>query len=83
MTKPDRRMRPLGIAALDADIAGFFDALSHEWPIRFLEYRIGDRRAIRLVRKWLTAGVVEDGEVTATAAGTPQGAVVSPLLANI
>ncbi len=68
---------------LDADIAGFFDTLSHEWLIRFLEHRIGDRRVIRLIRKWLMAGVVEDGEVTATTAGTPQGAVVSPLLANI
>lgn len=68
---------------LDADIAGFFDTLSHDWLIRFLEYRIGDRRVIRLIRKWLMAGVVEDGEVTATTAGTPQGAVVSPLLANI
>ena len=68
---------------LDADIAGFFDTLSHQWLIRFLEDRIGDRRVIRLIRKWLMAGVVEDGEVTATTAGTPQGAVVSPLLANI
>lgn len=68
---------------LDADIAGFFDAVSHEWLIRFLEHRIGDARMVRLIRKWLRAGVMEDGVVTPTVAGTPQGAVVSPLLANI
>lgn len=68
---------------LDADIATFFDAVSHDWLIRFLEHRLGDARMIRLIRKWLRAGVMEDGVVTLTAAGTPQGAVVSPLLANI
>src|SRR5579862_717897 len=68
---------------LDADIAGFFDAVSHEWLVRFVEHRIGDRRVIRLIRKWLKAGVAEDGETTATLAGTPQGAVISPLLANV
>ena len=68
---------------LDADIAGFFDAVSHEWLLRFVEHRIGDRRVIRLIRKWLKAGVIEDGKVTASTVGTPQGAVVSPLLANI
>jgi RNA-directed DNA polymerase len=68
---------------LDADIAGFFDTVSHEWLIRFVEHRIGDRRVIRLIRKWLKAGVMEDGQVMATEAGTPQGAVISPLLANI
>ena len=68
---------------LDADIAGFFDAVSHEWLLRFVEHRIGDRRVIRLIRKWLKAGVMEDGQVKATEVGTPQGAVVSPLLANI
>jgi RNA-directed DNA polymerase len=68
---------------LDADIAGFFDAVSHDWLIRFVEHRIGDRRVVRLIRKWLRAGVIEDGRVVATEAGTPQGAVVSPLLANI
>ena len=67
----------------DADIAGFFDSVSHEWLIRFLEHRIGDPRMIRLISKWLKAGVMEDGVVTPTEAGTPQGAVVSPLLANI
>jgi len=68
---------------LDADIAGFFDAVSHEWLIRFVEHRIGDRRVVRLIRKWLKAGVTEDGEVTPGTVGTPQGAVVSPVLANI
>jgi RNA-directed DNA polymerase len=68
---------------LDADIAGFFDTVSHEWLIRFVEHRVGDRRAIRLIRKWLKAGVTEDGETMPTTMGTPQGAVISPLLANV
>ena len=69
---------------LDADIAGFFDAVDHEWLIRFVEHRIGDRRVIRLIRKWLKAGVIdEDGRTVPTYVGTPQGAVISPLLANI
>ena len=68
---------------LDADIAGFFDAVSHEWLIRFVEHRVGDRRVVRLIRKWLKAGVAEDGQVTPGEVGTPQGAVISPLLANI
>ena len=68
---------------LDADIAGFFDAVSHDWLIRFVEHRVGDRRVIRLIRKWLKAGVAEDGQVTPGQSGTPQGAVISPLLANI
>jgi len=69
---------------LDADIAGFFDTVSHEWLIEFVEHRIGDRRVIRLIRKWLKAGVTEeDGQTTPTQIGTPQGAVISPLLANI
>jgi RNA-directed DNA polymerase len=68
---------------VDADVAGFFDSVSHEWLVRFLEHRIGDQRVIRLIRKWLKAGVMEDGVVEPTEVGTPQGAVVSPLLANI
>ncbi|WP_348628498.1 MULTISPECIES: reverse transcriptase domain-containing protein [unclassified Mesorhizobium] len=68
---------------LDADIAGFFDAVSHDWLIRFVEHRIGDRRVIHLIRKWLKAGVMEDAVETPSEAGTPQGAVISPLLANI
>ena len=69
---------------LDADIRSFFDTVDHEWLIRFVEHRIGDRRVIRLIRKWLKAGVTEeDGETMPTVIGTPQGAVISPLLANI
>lgn len=68
---------------LDADIQGFFDAIDHEWLIQFLEHRIGDRRLLQLIRKWLRAGVSEDGEWSETTVGTPQGAVISPLLANV
>ncbi len=68
---------------LDADIKGFFDNISHDWLIRFAEHRIGDRRVLRLIRKWLKAGVVEEGVRQPVTKGTPQGAVVSPLLANI
>ena len=68
---------------LDADIRAFFDTVSQEWLIRFVEHRIGDRRIIRLIQKWLKAGVLEDGVVTVSDRGTGQGSVVSPLLANI
>ncbi len=68
---------------LDADIQGFFDSISQEWLVRFLEHRIGDERVIRLVRKWLKAGVLDDGILSVCDKGTPQGAVVSPLLANV
>jgi group II intron reverse transcriptase/maturase len=68
---------------LDADIRGFFDAIDHEWMLRFLEHRIADRRVLRQVRDWLKAGVLEDGKKTIPEAGTPQGGNVSPLLANI
>ena len=68
---------------LDADIRGFFDAIDHGWLVRFLEHRIADRRIIRLVKKWLHAGVLEDGAVHRVGEGTPQGGVISPLLANI
>ncbi len=68
---------------LDADIRSFFDTVSQEWLIRFLEHRVGDRRMIRLIQKWLKAGVLEDGIVTVSERGTGQGAVISPLLANI
>jgi len=68
---------------LDADIQAFFDRVSHDWLVRFVEHRVGDQRVIRLIRKWLKAGVSEDGETKATEVGTPQGAVISPLLANV
>jgi len=68
---------------LDADIAGFFDTVDHAHLIRFVEHRVGDRRVVRLIRKWLKVGVMEDGEVRPGKVGTPQGAVISPLLANI
>jgi RNA-directed DNA polymerase len=68
---------------LDADIRGFFDNMSHEWIERFIQHRIADPRMLRLIRKWLRAGVSEDGEWSETKIGTPQGAVVSPLLANV
>ena len=68
---------------LDADIRSFFDTVSHDWLIRFVEHRVGDKRIIRLIRKWLKAGVLEDGIVSISEKGTAQGAVISPLLANI
>src|SRR5262245_5837884 len=68
---------------LDADIRSLFDTVNQEWLIRFVEHRIGDRRIIRLIRKWLQAGVMENGVVTVSEQGTGQGAVISPLLANI
>jgi group II intron reverse transcriptase/maturase len=68
---------------LDADIQNFFGAVSQEWLVRFVEHRIGDKRIIRLIRKWLKAGILEDGIVTVDDRGTGQGSVISPLLANI
>ena len=68
---------------LDADIRGFFDNLSHEWAMKFVEHRVADRRILRLIQKWLKAGVSEDGQWSESKVGTPQGAVVSPLLANV
>ena len=68
---------------LDADIRGFFDNMSHEWTMKFIEHRVADRRMLRLIQKWLKAGVSEDGQWSETNVGTPQGAVVSPLLANV
>jgi RNA-directed DNA polymerase len=67
----------------DADIRSFFQEVSQEWAVRFLEHRIGDKRIIRLVQKWLRAGVLEDGIVTIEEKGTGQGSVISPLIANI
>jgi group II intron reverse transcriptase/maturase len=68
---------------VDADIRSFFDTVDQDWLIRFVEHRIGDQRIIRLIRKWLKAGVLEDGIVSVSEQGTAQGAVISPLLANI
>jgi group II intron reverse transcriptase/maturase len=68
---------------LDADIEKFFDSVSQEWLVRFVEHRIGDKRVVRLIQKWLKAGVLEEGIVTTSDRGTGQGSVISPLLANI
>jgi group II intron reverse transcriptase/maturase len=68
---------------LDADIRGFYDAMSHTWIIRFLEHRIADERILRLIAKWLKVGISEDGRVTRSQVGAPQGAVISPILANV
>jgi len=68
---------------LDADLRKFFDSVRHDWAVRFMEHRIADRRIIRLIQKWLKAGVSEDGKWSETTVGTPQGAVISPLLANV
>ena len=67
---------------LDLDIRGFFDGISHEWLVRFVEHRIADRRVVRLIQKWLRAGVLEDGKHLRVEEGTPQGGSASPLLAN-
>jgi len=68
---------------LDADVRSFFDSVSQDWLVRFVEHRIGDKRIIRLIQKWLKAGVLENGVVTVSETGTGQGSVISPLLANV
>jgi len=68
---------------LDLDIRAFFDRIEHSWMIKFVEHRIGDRRIVRLIQKWLKAGVMEQGRWIETEEGTPQGAVISPILANL
>jgi group II intron reverse transcriptase/maturase len=68
---------------LDADIRGFFDTLDHEWLVKFIEHRVGDKRVVRLIQKWLTAGVLEDGKRIRSEVGAVQGGSISPLLANI
>ena len=68
---------------LDADIRAFFDTIEHGWLVKFIEHRIGDSRMLRLVKKWLAAGILEEGKWSATEEGTPQGATISPLLANV
>ena len=68
---------------LDADVCSFFDSVSHKWMEKFVEHRVGDPRVLRLIHKWLTAGVSEDGQWSSTVVGTPQGATISPILANV
>ena len=68
---------------LDADIRGFFDNLDKSWLIKFVEHRVADPRILRLIQKWLNAGVMEEGKWSETKTGTPQGSVISPTLANI
>ena len=68
---------------LDADIRSFFDTLQHDWLVKFIEHRIGDPRIVRLIQKWLNAGVLEDGERIRSEVGTVQGGSISPLLANV
>lgn len=68
---------------LDADIRTFFDTINHDWLVTFVEHRVADKRIVRLIRKWLKAGVLEEDRLVETEEGTPQGAVISPLLANI
>jgi RNA-directed DNA polymerase len=87
---PHRALDALAVAIgkkvnwiLDADIRAFFDNVDHGWMQRFVEHRIGDRRLVRLLMKWLKAGVMEEGQLHEVEAGTPQGGVISPLLANV
>src|SRR5713226_1300928 len=68
---------------IDLDIRSFFDKLQHEWLVQFVEHRIGDKRIVRLIQKWLKAGVMEQGQWNETKEGSPQGAVISPVLANL
>jgi RNA-directed DNA polymerase len=68
---------------LDLDIRSFFDTLSQSCLVKFVEHRIGDRRVVRLIQKWLRAGVLEEGKLTVSGEGTPQGGSASPLLGNI
>jgi Retron-type reverse transcriptase len=68
---------------LDADIRDYFSSLDHSWLVKFLEHRIADRRVLRLIQKWLKAGVIEDGSWTSCDQGTPQGASISTLLSNV
>ena len=68
---------------LDLDIRSYFDKIQHDWLVKFVEHRIGDKRVVRLIQKWLKAGVVEEGRWFETAEGSPQGSVISPILANL
>ena len=71
------------LAGHPADISAYFDTIDHDWMLKFLQHRIADKRILRLIKKWLKAGVIEDGKRIPGEVGTPQGAVISPLLANI
>ena len=68
---------------LDADISKFFDTIEHDWLVKFIEHRVADARVVRLIKKWLHAGVLEDGQITRSELGTVQGGSISPLLANV
>ncbi|MPY72589.1 MAG: group II intron reverse transcriptase/maturase, partial [Alphaproteobacteria bacterium] len=68
---------------LDADIAKFFDTIEHDWLVKFIEHRVADARVVRLIKKWLHAGVLEQGRIERSELGTVQGGSISPLLANI
>ncbi|MGI8743579.1 MAG: reverse transcriptase domain-containing protein [Bryobacteraceae bacterium] len=68
---------------IDLDVQSFFDKLQHDWLVQFVEHRIGDQRVVRLIQKWLKAGVMEEGQWHETKEGSPQGAVISPILANL
>ena len=68
---------------LDADIRGYFDTIDHEWLMKFIEHRIADKRVLRHIKKWLNAGVLEDGNRTFSDEGVPQGGSISPLLSNL
>ena len=87
---PHRALDTLAVAiskkvdwVLDADIRAFFDTIDHAWMQKFFEHKIADRRLVRLLMKWMHAGVMEDGELREVEEGTPQGGIISPLLANI
>lgn len=68
---------------LDADIRGYFDAIDHQWLMKFIGHRIADKRVLRHIKKWLNAGVLEDGTMARSEEGVPQGGSISPLLANV
>jgi RNA-directed DNA polymerase len=68
---------------LDVDIRSFFDGLSHEWLVKFVEHRVADRRVVRLIQKWLKAGVLEEGRRTRAEEGTPQGGSITPLTQKV